>query len=355
MNDLITQDGEVIESDALALVDATMASALARADLDVQITTARRFPRSITKATSNILTLATMDEGTAEECIYALKRDGKAIRGPSIRLAEIIGQQWGNNRASAQIVSIDRDNKMIVAEGIFHDLESNSAVKTTVQRRISKRDGKIYSDDMINVVSAAACSIARRNAILAGVPKGVWRKALEAAEQIIRGDVKTLTERRDAAIKAFAHFGISPDQIFGVLGIKGIDDVDLDALVDLRGMFSALKNGELTVEELLRGSKAEPQHKIVANPLADAAPEPQDAPQPGQTVQDQQETPAHQKPAQEPETASQADLIALARSRGVEAKAAGMARKALPGEYREPGREAEAKAWGEGYDEKPAE
>lgn len=257
----------------LVQIDTTALSAIVRAEIDTQIATARQFPRSIKGAIGNILTLATLDEDTAIECIYALKRSGKPIRGPSIRLAEIIATQWGNNRSGAQVVAIDRVNKVITAEGFFHDLESNSATKSTIQRRISDSKGRIYSDDMLAVTGNAACSIAKRNAVLAGVPKGVWRKAVEAAEQIIRGDVKTLVERRDAAVKAFAHFNISPEQVFTVLEVAGIDDINIDDLVTLRGFYSALRNGETTVEELLRTSRrAAVAHEAVDNPLADAAP-----------------------------------------------------------------------------------
>lgn len=56
---------------------------------------------------------------------------------------------------------------------------------------------------------------------------------------------------------------------------------------------------------------------------------------------------ADTKPA-EPSTP---EAIEAARVRGREAGAKGMARKALPGEFRTPGREAEAEAWTAGHDE----
>ncbi|WP_367194450.1 hypothetical protein [Amorphus sp. 3PC139-8] len=97
---------------------------------------------------------------------------------------------------------------------------------------------------------SAACSIAKRNAILGGVPKAVWRKAYEAAEATVKGDVKTLSERRDKMLKAFAAFGVKPEQIFTAIGAGGLDDITLDHMPVLTGMHSALKNGEATVEEM---------------------------------------------------------------------------------------------------------
>ena len=75
---------------------------------------------------------------------------------------------------------------------------------------------------MIVVTGNAACSIARRNAILAGVPKAIWRKAFEASERVVAGDIQTLATRREAAMKAFATFGVKPEQIFAALDVKGI-------------------------------------------------------------------------------------------------------------------------------------
>lgn len=265
MNEMITDDGVIIEQmTSLQPIDATMANALARAEIDTQVATAKKYPRSIKVAMDNIISLATLDEQTALECIYALKRGGKPLRGPSIRLAEIIASQWGNCRDAATVITIDRVNKMIVAEGAFHDLETNRATKATVQRRISGKDGRLFSDDMIVVTGNAACSIARRNAILAGVPKGIWRRAQEECERVIRKDVKTLVESREAALKALAHFNLSPDQIFKLMEVEGIDDLNLDDVATLRVIYASLKNGEQTVEELLRQIEPEKPARVTA-------------------------------------------------------------------------------------------
>lgn len=229
---------------------ASLAVSLARAEVDQQITTARAFPRSITRAVKAIMTLATLDEETAGECIYALPRSGKAIRGPSVRLAEIVSSQWGNCRVGARVVHVDRIEKYVEAEGVFHDLETNTATTARVRRRLSNKQGKLFDEDMIVVTGNAACAIAKRNAILGGVPKAAWRKAYEAVESVVAGDVKTLSERRDRALKAFAAFGVTPDQVFAALGIGGLDDVTLEHMGTLTAMHATLKNGEATVEEM---------------------------------------------------------------------------------------------------------
>src|SRR5690348_6841125 len=65
-------------------------SAVDRASIDMQIATAKQYPRSITAALREATELATLDEETAKTMLYALKRGGKVIPGPSVRLAEIL-------------------------------------------------------------------------------------------------------------------------------------------------------------------------------------------------------------------------------------------------------------------------
>jgi hypothetical protein len=250
MNQLVKHSDETAAGLPAMLEQGSLAVSLARAEVDQQITTARAYPRSIARAVANITTLATLDEKSAEECIYALPRAGKPIKGPSVRLAEIIAGQWGNCRVGARVVHVDRLEKYVEAEGVFHDLETNTATTARVRRRISTKNGKLFEEDMIVVTGNAACAIAKRNAVLGGVPKAVWRKAYEAVEHVIMGDVKTLTERRGRAIAAFAAFGVTPEQVFLALGVAGEDDVGLEHLGTLTAMRAALKNGEATVEEM---------------------------------------------------------------------------------------------------------
>lgn len=229
----------------------SMVSQLVRAEIDLQISTAQQYPRSISKVNRSILSLVTVSQKSAEKCTYALPRGGKPITGPSIRLAEIVASQWGNCRIGARVVHVDRKEMFVEAEGIFHDLETNTATTSRVRRRISDKNGRLFKDDMILVTGNAACSIAKRNAILSGVPEAMWGEAYDTALRTMKGDAKTLPERKEAAMKAMAAFGMKPEDVWAVLGIHGDRDINLDHIVTIGGMHSALKNEETTVEELM--------------------------------------------------------------------------------------------------------
>lgn len=275
MNEIVTMDGELIEPST------SMAVQLQKGEIDQMISTAKAYPRSLQRVKASILSMATLDEESAEECMYALPRGGKPIKGPSIRFAEILKQSYGNCRAAARVVHVDKSEGYVEAEGVFHDLETNSASTSRVRRRILDKNGRVFKDDMIIVTGNAACSIAMRNAILNGVPKPLWRKAYDVVQATIAGDITTLAETREKAIRAMATFGVKPERVFEALGVAGEEEIGVDHIVTLRGMHSALKNGEATVEEMFVGTaKPKSDHQKVVDPLADEpAAKPHSAPE----------------------------------------------------------------------------
>lgn len=226
-----------------------LAVQLAQVELNQAVTTAHAFPRSMQRARDNITALVMLDEETAAECIYALPRGGKPIKGPSVRFAEIIASQYGNCHVGSRVIEVNKFEKYVEAEGVFHDLETGMKRTARTRRRIVDSKGRLYNDDMILVTSNAACSIALREAILKGVPKALWRKAYDAADAVISGDVKTLSVRRADALKAFATFGITADQVFASLDVAGPDEITPDHIGTLTAMFKAIKSGEVEVEE----------------------------------------------------------------------------------------------------------
>lgn len=231
--------GLVAEDSQIALLN--------RSEIEQQIATARRFPRSVKQFRNTTLEMVTLSESIADQCIYALPRDGKVIEGPSARFAEVIASAWGNCRAGARVV--DDRGEFVTAQGVFHDLERNVAITYEVQRRITDKHGRRYKPDMIGVTANAACSIALRNAILKGVPKAFWEDMYTAARQVVMGDVKTLANRRADAVTAFQKFGVSQEQLLAKLELKGIEDVGLEHLVVLRGLLTAIKEGDTTPEQ----------------------------------------------------------------------------------------------------------
>ena len=227
-------------------------SATERAQIDMQVTTAKQYPRSITKALQDAESLACLDEETADSMLYAVTRGNKVIEGPSVRLAEIMAYSWSNLRVDADIVGEDR--AFVTAMALCWDLEKNVGIRIRVRRRITNKNGGRYNDDMIGVASNAALSIAVRNGIFKVIPhtltNSIYRKARVAA----LGKGGTLTQKRQALVAYFGKLGVKPEEIFTLLDVKGLDDIMEDQLVTLRGLANAIKEGEQTVETTFRSS-----------------------------------------------------------------------------------------------------
>ncbi len=121
---------------------------------------------------------------------------------------------------------------------------------------------------MINMTGNAACVIAERNAILNGIPKSLWSGAYEQAFALVAGTTKTLGEKLERATKAFALQGITMEQVLEKLGHQDLTKIIPDDIVTMRGMLTALKTGEETVETIF-GRGAGSNHEKVQNPLKD--------------------------------------------------------------------------------------
>lgn len=233
------EEGMMVETSGSALV--------ASAEIDMQIATARRHPRNLTDFRRTLTELVTIDEDVARSCIYVVPRDGKNIEGPSARFAELLVSCWGNNRTGGRTVGADDD--FVTGQGFFFDLEKNTAITYEVKTSITKRDGTRFSQDMIGVAGSSAASKAHRNAALKGIPKALWFYAFEKAKSVVAGTQETLSARRVKMLKDLMLTGPSKEQIFGLVGVKGIDDITLEHMVILGGVYTALKEGGTTVEE----------------------------------------------------------------------------------------------------------
>ena len=268
MTDVTNLEDEAGSSSLIAY-EGQQAVAMARAEIDTQIATSHAFPRSMARVQKAMLEIVQLDNEAAMECVYAVPIEGKSITGPSIRFAEALKQSFGNCTAGARVTETNRTEMYVEAEGVFWDLETNTRTVMRSRRSIRGKKGRCYSDRMIVTTQNAACSIAMREAILKGVPRPLWRASFEAVLLTIRGDVKTLVERRERAVTAFALFGVSAERIFERLDVKGMDDIGLDDLPELFAMFQSIKSGEGKVEDYFP-TKGAVEHEIVHDPLRSA-------------------------------------------------------------------------------------
>ena len=252
---------EEVEIGSVALLESSTAmTAVDRAQIDVQVATAKAYPRSVSEALKEAISLATLDVDTAESMYYTLRRrdaDGstKLISGPSVRLAEVMAYSWKNLRVDADIVG--EDATMITAMGTCFDIERNVAIRTRVKRRITTKSGKRYGDDMISTTANAALSIAMRNAVVRTIPRVFVDQIYNKARKAALGEEGTMSQKRVNALAWFKSQGASSAQVFALLNVKGIDDIGEEEYLNLRGLMNSLREGQTTVEQMFRSAEVE--------------------------------------------------------------------------------------------------
>lgn len=239
-------------------IEPTALESLQRAEFDVQIATAKRYPRKLGIVKQDMLSFATLDQETAESCFYTLPRGGKNIQGPSVRLAEIAVSCFGNLRVGSRVITTvtDGPNPHVVIQSVCHDLEKNVAVTMEKRRRITKKKSKDFIDeDDINLACNAGAAIAFRDAVFKVVPLALVKPVYEQAKMVAIGDAKTLVDRRSRMIETFGKMGVTKDMILSKLEKKTLDDVDLADIGTLIGLHTALKDGDTTIEEIFSPPK----------------------------------------------------------------------------------------------------
>lgn len=273
------------QTQELEIIEPTVIESLERAQVDVQIATARRYPRILSAVKARMMQFATLDEETAESCFYTLPArrggDGKPLQGPSVRLAEIALASYQHVKAGSRIIG--DDGKFITAQAVVHDLENNVSVSIEVKRRVTTKDGKRFGDDMIAVTGNAATSIALRNAVFRVVPRALINPVYDAARRVAVGDQKSLVDKRARTVEWLSKKGVTLDRVLAAVGAAKLEDINLDQLETLKGLGTSIKDGELSVEEAfpIPGQTDEPKPtgpKFRKSEAAPTAPVDQPAP-----------------------------------------------------------------------------
>ena len=265
-----------MENQIINVSQSEMLQAINRAEVDIQIATAKQYPRDINASLNKIATYAMMDKETAEDCFYVLRRqdangNSSVIEGLSVRMAEIIAGAWGNLRVQTRIIG--NDGRMITAQAICHDLETNFAVSKEVKRRITTKSGKTYSEDMQVVTGNAAASIAFRNAVLAVIPKAITKRVINEVKQVALGQAIDVETARKNCLANFAKAGVNESMICQYLGIKSIAEIDKERLFELRATWNAIREGTTTVQETFIQPAIEAKAQAAAEKKSNSAQE----------------------------------------------------------------------------------
>jgi hypothetical protein len=204
---------------------------------------AKQYPRDPYAAWQRIKE-ACSRKSLAEVASYEYPRGNEKVSGPSIRLAEVLAQCWGN--MTYGVTELEQRAGESTCMAYAWDLETNvRAEKTFTVRHERKARGRVQSlSDPRDVYEMVANLGARRQraCILAVIPKDIVDAAVEECEKTLAGDTKEpIADRLKKMLDKFSEFGVTKDMIEKRQGyaFESFTEKDVIALIKV---YNALKD-----------------------------------------------------------------------------------------------------------------
>lgn len=229
-----------------------MSAEVQRAVEEVQasLVIAKRFPRDVTQA-MNRLNAACDQLSVAESAEYTYNRGGSAVRGASIRLAEVMLQCWGNVDSAVRELTRSVDARGVPyseVEVFTWDKETN--VKDSKQFQVTHvrhtRSGSTTLTDSRDVYEHIANQAARRkrSTILAIIPQYVQDAAVERCRATVKEHIKINADTVTALVKSFAEYKVKKGHIEAFLDHPlTVQDLTRDEYLNLRNIYTAIRDG----------------------------------------------------------------------------------------------------------------
>lgn len=216
-----------------------------RASQEVQaaVFMAKQFPRDEDTAYNKIMR-ATTRRRLAEGAFYEYAKGGTNIFGPSIRLAEVIAQHWGNIETGVK--EIERRDGESTAEAYAWDLETNTRVtkQFTVKHQRETKNGSYALTDSREIYELIANQGARRQraCILAVIPSYVVEDAIECCQQTLQADGTPLNVKIEDAVNKFAAIGVTVPML-EEYAQRNVNAFTEQTLNRLWGVYSSIHDG----------------------------------------------------------------------------------------------------------------
>jgi hypothetical protein len=220
---------------------------------------AKQYPRNQFDAWQRIKQ-ACQRKSLAEVASYEYPRGGERISGPSIRLAEVLAQNWGN--MTYGVTELEQKPGESTCMAYAWDLETNvrSEKIFSVKHERKARGSVKKLDDARDIYELVANYGARRQraCILAVIPKDIVDAAVEECEQTLKGSNKEpIQDRLKKMLDRFAEHGVTKEMIEKRAGYKLENFIEKDVL-SLGKVYNAIKDGMGRREDYFELDKPEP-------------------------------------------------------------------------------------------------
>lgn len=228
------------------------------AEVQAAMLIARANPRDPKAAMDRIMN-ACARPTLAEKATYDYARGGSEITGPSIRLAEVMAQCWGNLQYG--IRELEQANGESTVQAFCWDVETNTRKEVTYQvphKRFTK-SGSYALTDPRDIYEMVANSGARRlrACILAIIPGDVQDVAVEQCEATLRTKIDCSSAAVQRMLAAFEKLGVLKEQIEARIQ-RRIEAILPAQLLQLKKIHTSMSDGMSQVGDWFPTAQAAP-------------------------------------------------------------------------------------------------
>lgn len=239
------------------------------AEAQGQLILAKKFPRDEIRAHDQLMKACSV-KAFAETAFYSVPNRGS---GPSIRFAEEVARVYGNFQYGHRELS--RSEGKSEVEVYAWDMENNNHSKRqiTVMHIVDTKYGPKPCRDQSDIDNLIANKASKqiRGRILALMPKWMVADAIERCKQTLAGTTDEPIEARVRRMtQAFSKFGVTVKMLEEQLG-HAMGETTLDELVDLIGIFNAIKEGAKVAEYFSNREADESAADAATTKLAETA------------------------------------------------------------------------------------
>lgn len=239
---------ELIENEPAEIIEvSTPEIAREVATVRTRFEVAIKFPRKIGTVHDEIMESCKI-KSLAQVAEYCLPISGRSITGPSVRIAEVILQSYGN--AEMATVLVHSEKEFGVYESYFIDFQKN--IKKTVRYKIeytrySKAGGHKKLEDHSDIKRAVnrISALHERDCLFKCVPRYIVDDALEQCRKTLSENGGTLAERIKKMVTAFSSLQagkVTREDLEERLGGL-VEEMSLENVLEYGRIFNSLSEG----------------------------------------------------------------------------------------------------------------
>ena len=245
--------------------------------IQAQVVMAKKFPRDVDRAIDNIKR-ACKRVALAEEAEYSYERGNESVTGPTIRLAEVLAQNWQNLEFGVR--ELERHDGKSTMEAYCWDIENNvyRATSFDVPHERHTRQGAKRLTDPRDIYEVSMNNAARRlrSCILQVIPGDVVDMAVSECRQTltnaIEGDKEGVAKRARGLLDSYSKLGVTQAMLEKKAG-KPLASWGPKEIVELTRVGQSIKDGMTKVADefdggaevqLISNAQIEELNKLIA-------------------------------------------------------------------------------------------